>query len=91
MTKEIVNELEINIKESENIERWITSQTKKLDEKRILGIIWQLLMLKLYIYIERDSDKTMHVVLNSNFLEQLRDLRKPIDNKSFLKMWFTYP
>ena len=54
LTKEIVNELEINIKESENIERWITSQTKKLEEKRILGIIWQLLMLKLYIYIERE-------------------------------------
>lgn len=55
LTKEIVNELEINIKESENIERWITSQTKKLEEKRILGIIWQLLMLKLYIYRERET------------------------------------
>ena len=35
--------------------------------------------------IEIHLDKIMHVVLNVKFLEQLRDLRKPINNKSLLK------
>ena len=55
----------------------------KTDFRNYLAIAY---VKTIYIYRERDSDKTMHVVLNSNLLEQLRDLRKPIDNKSFLKM-----